>query len=85
MPGEATNDQYRYYHKDHLGSVTLLTTKDFTGTAPIDYTYDAWGEHVDTPALPTVENRVRYAGAYLETFANPGNSLDAIYLCGERH
>ena len=48
------------------------------------YTYDAWGEHVDTANTPTRPNNIRYGGAWVEAFAS-GPGVDAIYLCGERH
>ena len=44
MPGEAEGDKYRYYHRDHLGSVALMTGHDLASNE--EYTYDAWGEHV---------------------------------------
>ena len=79
MPDEADAEKYRYYHRDHLGSVALMSGH---AVATEEYTYDAWGEHVDTP--PSTENKVRYAGAHLETFVG-GSTSNAIYLCGERH
>ena len=68
MPGQADAAKYRYYHRDHLGSVALMTGHDLASNE--EYTYDAWGEHVDTAALPTTLNKIRYAGGYLECFVN---------------
>jgi len=86
MPGEADEDKYRYYAKDHLGSVVMMSDRS-DGSAPLDmeyYTYDSWGEHADTATLPTVENNIRYAGGRVECFVD-ANSQCAVYLCGERH
>ena len=49
------------------------------------YTYDSWGEHVDNANLPTVANRIRYAGARVECFVDAANQADAIYETGARH
>ena len=27
-----------------------------------EYKYDAWGEHIDSAALPSAANSIRYAG-----------------------
>ena len=98
MPDEADADKYRYYAKDHLGSVIAMTDHEQNKEL---YSYDAWGEHVDTTNLPSTPNNVRYGGARLECFAfsgtppdalsgTPQDALsgtpqDAIYHCGERH
>jgi hypothetical protein len=76
MPDEAEEDQYRYYARDHQGSVVQMTGH---GTEPEEYTYDAWGEHADTDNLPSTANNIRYAGARLECFVDGANSKDAIY------
>ena len=39
-----------YYHEDHAGSTMMMTGHDLAENE--EYTYDAWGEHVDTGALP---------------------------------
>jgi len=82
MPDEAEEDQYRYYARDHQGSVVQMTGH---GTEPEEYTYDAWGEYADTDSLPSAANNIRYAGARLECFVDPDNSKDAIYETGARH
>ena len=60
MPDEADANKYRYYAKDHLGSVIAMTDHEQNKEL---YTYDAWGEHVDTGSVPTTPNKVRYGGA----------------------
>jgi len=83
MPDEEVEgDKYRYYVKDQLGSVVMMTDHEQNTE---HYNYDAWGEHADTANLPSTENNVRYGGARVECFAKSVTSTDAIYLCGERH
>ena len=81
MPSQPDATKYRYYVKDNLGSVVMMTDHEQNKET---YTYDAWGEHVDTANTPTTPNKVRYGGAWVEAFAS-GPGVDAIYLCGERH
>jgi hypothetical protein len=82
MPNEADANKYRYYARDHQGSVMMMT--DHAQNAE-HYTYDSWGEHVDNANLPSVANRIRYAGARVECFVDAANQADAIYETGARH
>ena len=82
MPDEADEDKYRYYVRDHQGSVLAMTDHEQNKE---EYTYDSWGEHIDTDSLPSVANRIRYAGARVECFVTPGQETDAIYETGARH
>jgi hypothetical protein len=63
MPGEADADKYRYYVRDHQGSVVMMSDTEQNIER---YTYDAWGEHLDTDTLPDTENKIRYGGARVE-------------------
>ena len=82
MPDEADEEKYRYYVRDHQGSVLAMTDHEQNKE---EYTYDSWGEHIDTDSLPDVANRIRYAGARIECFVTPGQETDAIYETGARH
>jgi RHS repeat-associated protein len=82
MPGEADADKYRYYVRDHQGSVMMMSDKEQNIER---YTYDAWGEHIDSATLPDTENKIRYGGARVECFIDAGDELDAIYETGVRH
>jgi hypothetical protein len=42
MPDEAEEDQYRYYARDHHGSVVQMTGH---GTGPEEHTCNAWGKY----------------------------------------
>ena len=77
MPSQPDATKYRYYVKDNLGSVVMMTDHEQNKET---YTYDAWGEHVDTANIPTTPNKVRYGGAWVEAFAT-GTVHDAIHLC----
>jgi len=38
----SSTDQTRYFHKDHLGSIAVIT--DESGTVVERLSYDAWGK-----------------------------------------
>jgi len=59
MPDEADGDKYRYYVRDHQGSVIAMTDHEQNKE---EYVYDSWGDHVDVDSLPSAANRIRYAG-----------------------
>jgi RHS repeat-associated protein len=82
MPGEADADKYRYYVRDHQGSVMMMSDTEQNIER---YTYDAWGEHLDSDTLPDTENKIRYGGARVECFIDADDELDAIYETGARH
>ncbi|HEX9745973.1 MAG TPA: helix-turn-helix domain-containing protein, partial [bacterium] len=83
MPGEASEEQYRYYAKDRQGSVSMMTAHNDGTQIQELYHYDAWGEHLPGTTPPAVENKIRYVGARVENFRS--GTTDAIYHMGERH
>jgi hypothetical protein len=80
MPGEASEEQYRYYAKDRQGSVSMMTAHNDGTQIQELYHYDAWGEHLPGTTPPAVENKIRYVGARVENFRS--GTTDAIYHMG---
>ena len=73
MPDEAEADKYRYYARDHQGTVMMMTDHEQDVE---EYKYDAWGENIDTTTLPSTANNIRYAGLRLECYVDAEHSLE---------